>query len=162
MDVELTPDERELREHLSRGSFESEIERKWCSPKLNWPFLYIAVFARPIEGAPDRYWFRFNCANYPCDPPTAQPWDISLDVPLPPAQWPGGNSVITGIFRPTDWRADALYLPCDRIAVTTHDANWVATGPAHLRWDADKDITVYLNEIHTLINSTGYSGPRGA
>ena len=162
MQVGQTPDELELREHLSRGSFESEIERKWSEPKVKWPHLFISVFARHIEGAPKQYWFRFDCTNYPADPPIGVPWDISIDQPLAPSLWPGGNIVVTGVFRPTEWRADALYLPCDRIAVTTHDASWVATGPAHLRWTRNSDITLYLNEIHSIINSTGYTGPRGA
>lgn len=162
MQPKPTPDELELRAHVARGSFESEVGRKWSSVRLDWPFVHVAVFARPIDGKPDRFWFRFDCTNYPVDMPTARPWDAQLDAPLAQSQWPGGDSIVTGVFRPTDWRDDALYLPCDRIAATTHDANWVNAGPAHLRWTSDSDITQYLNEIHTLINSAGYTGPRSA
>ena len=155
----ITPAERMLREHLANGVFSSEIGRKWGRAKLDWPHVYIAVLAAAREGAPDRYWLKFECTNYPNDAPTAVPWDMFLDAALPVSKWPGGTGSVHAVFRPKEWRADALYLSCDRIAIQAHpdQKDWGQRVPG-LAWDATKDITLYLNEVYSLLHSESYTG----
>lgn len=154
-------DEQIFRAHLADGSFQSGVDlKKWQFISIDWPFVLISVSARPHEEWPKAYGFRFECSNYPDSPVTAQPWDLERNAPLEPNKWPGGKDRVPKVFRP-DWqRGQCLYLPCDRISINGH-SDW-HTKHAHLIWKPTSDITLYLNEIYDLLNSSDYSGPRSA
>jgi hypothetical protein len=154
------PDERALRADLSAGAFQLGVyEKRWTLGSIAWPNVFIAITAADRDGAPGEYWLRFDCAGYPQVAPTARPWECSADVPLPPAKWPGGSSRVPAVFRP-DWKDGVcLYLPCDRIAAEGHD-NWPAEYPS-LQWSPSRGIILYLQEVHSLLNSSDYKGLRG-
>jgi len=74
---------------------------------------------------------------------------------LAAAARPKGHRV-GNAFR-TDWEGGvALYIPCDRVAISSHGA-WAAQHPAWL-WDASKDITLYLRLVHEMLNDEDYTG----
>lgn len=153
-----TPDERTFREHIKGGAFRrGQVRGRWRLIRVDWPHAVIAVSAAPRAGSPNEYGFRFELTNYPQSPPTAQPWDLERDRPLETTRWPTGRSRLAGAFNP-GWNSQALYLPCDRLAIAGHDG-WVAQHPS-LIWKSTGDITQYLFIIHELLNSGDYTGAR--
>lgn len=155
------PDERVFRAHLEKGSFQSGVDRgRWRLVSVNWPHSVIAVSAAERDNAPTEYAFRFELANYPAVPPTAQPWDSDLNGMLVRQHWPGGRGRIPLAFNP-DWKnGQCLYLPCDRYSIEGHDG-WRNQHPEMI-WNPVGDITQYLRIIHDLLNSGDYSGLRGS
>lgn len=156
----MLPDERALREHLQSGPFQLGLhEGRWTVGTISWPLVHISVTAAARDGAPGNYWFRFDCAGYPQAAPTARPWDCPADQSLPLKCWPTGASRVPAVFRP-DWKdGTCLYLPCDRITAAGHE-NWRTDHPA-LQWCPSRGIVLYLNELHSLLNSSDYKGVRG-
>ncbi|WP_425619119.1 DUF7665 family protein [Anatilimnocola sp. NA78] len=156
----MRPDERSFRDHIAAGAFQLGAHQgRWKLGSIAWPIVQIAVAAATREGAPNEYWFRFDCSGYSQDAPTARPWDHETDQPLPFGRWPNGASRIPAVFR-TDWKdGTCLYLPCDRIAAVGHD-NWRNEYPA-LQWSPSRGVVLYLNELHSLLNSSDYKGVRG-
>jgi len=125
-----------------------------------WPYAIIAVRAAERSGGPAEYALRFECSNYPQTPPTAQPWDAERAVPLEHASWPGGRSRLPLAFNPNWNRGQCLYLPCDRLSIAGHDA-WRSQHPSMI-WSPAAGITQYLRIVYDLLNSSDYTGPRGA
>ena len=156
----IRPDEQALREHLQAGPFQLGLhEGRWRAGSITWPFVYISIVAAARDGAPAEYRFRFDCAGYPQDAPTARPWDCTANQPLAFKDWPSGASRVPAVFRP-DWKdGTCLYLPCDRISAAGHE-NWRTDHPA-LQWSPARGIVMYLNELHSLLNSSDYKGVRG-
>jgi hypothetical protein len=153
-----TPDERVFCEHLLGGAFLRGAARgRWRLVRMAWPYAVIAVAAAPREGSPTEYGFRFELTNYPQAPPTAQPWDMENDRPLEPGRWPTGRSRLAAAFNPS-WNAQAVYIPCDRIAIQGHDG-WRTQHPSMI-WSPAGDITQYLRVLNELLNSGDYSGAR--
>lgn len=156
----MRPDEKAFRDHVAAGPFQlGAHQNRWKLGKIAWPMVQIAVAAAARDGAPKEYWFRFECSGYSQDAPTARPWDHEADQPLPSNRWPGGTSRIPAVFKP-DWNGGTcLYLPCDRMAAVGHE-NWRTKYPA-LQWSPVRGIAMYLDELHSLINSSDYKGVRG-
>ena len=154
-------DEQVFRAHISDGPFQSGVAlKKWQLISIDWPYVLIDVSARTNEGWPTEYCFRFECTNYPDTAVTAQPWDLKQNVPLEAGKWPGGKDRVPKVFRP-DWKGGrCLYLPCDRISMNGHP-DWHSRHP-HLIWKPSSDITLYLDAIYELLNSSDYTGPRSA
>ncbi len=154
-------DERVFLDHIKRGPFQSGVSRKrWRLISINWPYAIIAVSAVTRPNSPSEYALRFNLKNYPQSAPTARPWNTELDAPLEDGRRPHGISRVPKAFR-TDWKNGiALYLPCDREAITGHDA-WRTQHPAMI-WDPTEGITLYLRIVHELLNSSDYTGIRSA
>lgn len=161
MDQPMSLDEQVFRAHLSDGPFQSGVElNKWQLISIEWPYVVISVSTKPHPEWPKAYGFRFECTNYPDSGVTARPWDLERNAPLEPNQWPGGRNRVPCVFRP-DWQGgQCLYIPCDRISINGH-TDWPAKHP-HLIWKATSDITLYLEAIHELLNSSDYTGPRSA
>jgi len=155
------PDEQVFRSHLAEGPFQAGAERRrWRLESVAWPVAIIAVSAAPREGGPAEFFFRFDLTDYPQTAPTAQLWDLLSQARLSPAKWPTGRLRVPSVFRP-DWKdGGCLYLPCDRVAMEGHDG-WRAQHP-HLIWNASRDITLYLETVYELLNSSDYSGVRSA
>ena len=153
-----TPDEGTFRQHVSGGAFlRGQVRGRWRLIRVTWPHAVIAVSAAPRAGSPSEYGFRFELTNYPQLLPTAQPWDLEQDGPLPTTRWPTGRSRLAGAFAP-HWNSQALYLPCDRLAIQGHDA-WITQHPSMI-WKPTGDITQYLAILHDLLNSSDYTGAR--
>jgi len=159
--IATLPDERAFRADIAAGSFLlGACQHRWRLGRIDWPFAHIAVSAAARHGAPDEWWFRFDCSGYPQQAPTARPWEPEADQPLPSNRWPAGRCRVPAIFRP-DWKnGTSLYLPCDRVSVAGHDA-WRVDHPS-LMWSPSRGIVLYLEELHALLNSSDYTGVRNA
>lgn len=154
----MTPDEAAFSQHLTLAKYvHGEVQGKWHEVNRNWPFSIFEIPATRPDGTKDSYCFRFDLANYPQSAPTACPWSLTSNTPLPPNQWPGGT-LIEAAFAP-GWNPGALYLPCDRIAMQGHE-RWRNEHP-NLWWTPEKTIALYLNELYDLLNHRDYRGPRG-
>jgi hypothetical protein len=158
----VRPDERVFKSHLQSGAFITGVlDKRWRHVSTDWPHVVIAVSAVEKEGWPSEYFFKFECSNYPQSAATARPWDVERDVPLEFSKWPGGKSRVPSVFR-HDWEGGVcLYLPCDRISIQKHDATWLAQYGSRA-WKSTSDITLYLEELSELLNSSDYTGPRGS
>lgn len=159
--LSMKPDERALRADLAAGSFLLGVaQRRWRLVEIRWPVVQIAVSAASRPGAPEEWFFRFDCSGYPQEAPTARPCAPESDQPIPTKRWPGGRSRVPAVFRP-DWKeGTCLYLPCDRVSAPGH-AEWGTQHPA-LMWSPSRGIVLYLEELHALLNSSDYSGVRSA
>lgn len=161
MSAAMGPDEGVFRAHIEKGPFLSGVDReRWRLIAIDWPYVLIAVAAAPRANGPAEYAFRFRCDDYPQTAPTAQPWNSERGGPLEPRLWPGGQPRVTLAFNPSWHGGQCLYLPCDRISMQGHDG-WRTQHPGML-WSPNGDITQYLRIIHDLLNSSAYTGPRGA
>lgn len=159
MNQPTAPDRQLIEQDLSAPEFRcGQFEGRWRHIATDWPHVIIAVAAAERSNAPAEYAFRFECSGYRQAPVTGRPWDVAANTPLPPARWPTGNDIIQSVFRP-DWRDGVcLYLPCDRIAFEGH-SNWPSQYPNRL-WQPARGIVCYLEQIHDLLNQSGYSGTR--
>lgn len=158
----MGPDERLFRERVQGGAFAlGEADGRWRLISVDWPQALVWVAAANRDGAPDGYILCINLDRYPSQAPTAQFWSIEADAPLPLDQWPRGapGSRVDRAFNP-GWRRDAIYMPCDRVALQGH-GRWPTQYRRYL-WTSKKDITFYLNIIHDLLHSTHYQGVRSA
>ena len=156
----IRADERVFTAHLKEGPFLSGVDRgRWRLVSVKWPYSVIGVSAAVREGAPDEYTFRFELTNYPETAPTAQLWDIERGSRLESKKYPTGRARAQMAFR-IDWNGgQALYLPCDRIAIQGHEA-W-RTQHASMIWSPADNITKYLRILYDLLNSHDYTGVRG-
>ena len=77
-----------------------------------------------------------------------------------PERWPGGKTRVSRSFKPGWKDGQCLYLPCDRLSIEGHDG-WRTEYPSMI-WSPASDITLYLRIVHDLLNSSDYSGSRGA
>jgi hypothetical protein len=154
-------DEQVFRKHTEDGPFQIGVDLgKWRLVSVSWPHVYISVTALAYEGWPSSYYFEFECTNYPDAGVTAQPWDLEKSKPLEPQKWPGGKNRVPKVFNPGWNNGQCLYLPCDRLAIKGHD-EWLIK-QKHLIWRTSSDITLYLEAIHELLNSSDYTGPCSA
>lgn len=154
----MTIDEQVFRSHIELGPFQSGVARgHWRLVSINWPVVIIAISAASRPNAPDEYVLRFDLTNYPKAPPTALPWNVEKNCRLDTRDRPSGKIRVSKAFR-TDWKnGDALYLPCDRLAIDGHDG-WKNKHPEMI-WNPDRDITQYLRIVHELLTSRDYTGP---
>jgi hypothetical protein len=157
--VALLPDERAFLCDIAAGSFQLGVcQGRWRLGTIDWPVVQIAVSAAERAGAPREWWFRFDCSGYPQQAPTARPWDAEANQPLAAPRWPGGRSHVPAVFRP-DWKdGTCLYLPCDRMSIAGHE-NWRNDHPS-LMWSPIRGVVLYLEELHSLLNSSDYTGVR--
>lgn len=155
----MTPDERVLRAHLARGSFQSGIDRRrWRLIEIRWPHVMIAISAADRDQAPTEYVVRLDCQNYPQAAPTGAFWDLQRKAQLEAARWPGGSGRVAKAFNP-DWKEGrAIYLPCDRVSLADHSA-WPRDHP-QLVWSPERDITHCLRILHDYLHSRDYTGLR--
>lgn len=152
-----SPSQRAYEEDLHGARFQRGVAlTKWRLVSGEWPNPVMAITAAKRETGPDEYFFRFDLNDYAVRAPTSQIWDPIENKPLAAARRPWGSENIRIAFR-TNWQP-ALYIPCDRVALETHP-KW-ATKPG--AWRQGHDITHYLNYVHDLLNSAGYTGMAGA
>ncbi len=155
------PDELMFEADVQAGPFISGVDRgRWRLISVDWPHAVIAVSATPRDEAQDEYFFRFDLLNYRVDPPTARLWDVDQDRAMDSARWPAGTNRVQAAFNPGWKDGIAIYIPCDRLAIAGHD-QWPRLYP-HMIWSPARDITQYLQIVHDLLNSTDYTGVRGA
>lgn len=146
--------------HVGEAEFQMGIDDgKWGLLDENpdrptWPFCFIWIKAREKANHPEKYYFQFRLDGYPESAPNACPWDIEKDTSLPGNQWPKGLSLVSKVFNP-QWNPNALYAPCDRLAIPGHD-NWKTEHP-NLYWRSTFKITVYVSFLFRLLNSDDYA-----
>ncbi len=156
----MRPDTAIFDRHVGEAVFQAATDRQeWGihnpDPHYSqWPTVIIWVKAAAKAGWPDRFYFRFDLAGYPAQAPTACPWDVANNRRLDSARWPRGNSLVSRTFN-HGWNQNALYTPCDRVAMAGHDA-WRTQFP-DLWWQPDFKITVYLHFLFNLLNSSDYA-----
>lgn len=145
---------------LLGANFLSGVDRgRWrLHHEPSWPTALIAVSATPRVKAPDEYVFLFELTGYPNQPPTAKLWDTVQNCQLLDGKWPGGTNRVQDAFNPAWQNGCAIYIPCDRLAISTHP-NWITEHPG-LLWSPRVDITQYLWILYDLLHSTDYSGIR--
>jgi hypothetical protein len=161
MNIAVPLDKQAFEQHINRPEFRlAKYERRWEILTVEWPNVFVRIYAEYREGAPGYFDFRFDCNGYPNAPPTAIPWDHSIGQPLAFARWPKGRSHIPSIFNPSWESGRSLYLPCDRFAIKSHP-DWATRYP-HWLWKADSGLSHYIRIIHGLLNSPDYTGIRGA
>ena len=147
--------------HISEGEFQSGVDKGYwgihpntLELKEHWPKVIIWVQAAYKESGKERYYLCFDLAGYSAVAPTACPWDVELNKPLKPDLWPKGGTLVDSVFKHS-WRLDALYIPCDRVAIPGHDG-WRTQYP-NLWWQPHFKIDRYLNHIHLILNSSEYA-----
>ena len=153
----ISPDERVFREHLTDTRFNAGFKQgRWrIVGSIEWPHVLFAVSAATRENSPDEFFFRFNLSGYPGEAPTATPWDPRTESVLAPDLRPRGERV-GNVFR-SDWEnGQALYAPCDRVALRWHP-EWRQSYAAYA-WDGTKDIAWVLQFIYRLLNDADYRG----
>jgi hypothetical protein len=161
MNIAVPLDKQAFEQHINRPEFRlAKYERRWEILTVEWPNVFVRIYAEYRDGAPGYFDFRFDCVGYPNALPTAIPWDHSISQPLAFARWPKGRSHIPSIFNPSWESGRSLYLPCDRLAIKSHP-DWATRYP-HWLWKADSGLSHYIRIIHGLLNSPDYTGIRGA
>jgi hypothetical protein len=153
----MGPDERLFRQHLEGAPYLIGVEEgRWGgeeSSPLLWPHIVFWVQALVKPGCPDRYHLKFELSNYPKQAPTAMPWDFEKSTQLAVDKWPRGGRFVSDVFK-HGWKKDALYAPCDRLAIEGHPA-WPQEHPADF-WRPKHTICNYLEYIYRLLNSKEY------
>lgn len=155
----MKPDLLLFNQHVSEAGFQTGVDSSmWgvvddCPECPTWPIVFIWVHAAPKANRPNKYYFRFDLSGYPAQAPTACPWDIEKNLRLTNEDWPKGAKFVSGTFNP-NWNPNALYAPCDRIAMDGHHG-WRTQFP-ELWWQPTFKIQVYLHFLHRLLNSGDY------
>lgn len=137
---------RALAAHLDHPKFISGTARGWWTVhRVAWPVLDITV-----RGDHSAVSLRFDLTGYPAIAPTAQPWDLEGDQPLPPRHWPQGPRAAP-VFNPQWSQAvgGALYLPFDRRAQAGHEC-WDTQFPEHI-WHPNRSVRDYLLEVRAVL-----------
>lgn len=155
----MLPDQRAFHDDVSGTAFRLGVaEGRWQMLGVEWPFALIAIAAS--DGT--EHLLRFNCAGFPHAAPTAGPWDRETNAILTLNRWPKGKGGrVTAVFR-YDWKgATALYLPCDRVTFSGHEA-WANGLPSKI-WRPSAGLVQYLEQVHELLNCSDYApAPRAA
>jgi hypothetical protein len=155
-DAAVSPDERALREHLRGARFQSGADAgRWRCVSLTWPNALIAVTAAHRESAPAEFVLKFDLSGYPAAAPTAGLWDLATETYLAASARPKGERAAI-VFR-GDWNGgSALYAAWDRAALAGHP-DWSQRFPQYA-WNASRDLTFYLSNVHDVLNDDGYLG----
>lgn len=142
--------------HVEEASFQMGIDQGMWGiadenphPLTSPSSVIIWIHAHKLPDGSNRLYLKFDITNYPSSAPTACPWNTESKSRLTNELWPKGSSRVTAVFNP-NWNPNALYTPCDRLAMAGHDP-WKPIFP-HLWWRSDFKIDVYLNHIHGLLN----------
>lgn len=143
-------DQQAFEADVNSGAFlNGSLSGRWGLESTQWPHAWIWVKAR--DGG--RVLLRFELTNYPRNAPTAQPWDAQSNCALPSVRWPRGEARVSAAFNP-NWNANALYIPCDRVAIQGHEA-WRQQHPSML-WDPAVGIHRYVRVVSDLLGSPDY------
>jgi hypothetical protein len=156
----MSPDTLLFQSHTQKASFQECVDQgMWgIEPGYDkfqhWPIVLIWIQALPKPNGPQRYYFRFDLQGYPASAPTACPWNNNTNTRLENALWPTGKCLVSKTFN-YNWNSNALYTPCDRVAMIGHDV-WKTQFP-ELWWQSDFTISTYLHFLHGLLNSSDYA-----
>jgi hypothetical protein len=152
----MSPDERLFKAHLEEASFESGVDAgKWGlqgeAKDVVWPHAVLWVAADTQLYAPGKIYLRFDLTGYPVAAPTACPWNVGTNQRLEDAAWPKLTGKCKLVFR-HDWQIkNALYAPCDRLAMNGHQNPWEKQFPMWW-WQPTFTIVKYLRFVHLCLN----------
>jgi predicted secreted protein len=154
----MGPDEKALRADVAKATFRAAAAKKrWRLIDIAWPKVLVAVAAK--DGR--EFVLRFDCTGFPVTPPTAGLWDTQRNALLAADLWPRSKGGRVGAVFNFGWKnGTALYLPCDREAISGHD-HWRQQMPSKL-WRAEAGLPQYLELIHELLNCSDYLPPARA
>jgi hypothetical protein len=151
----MKPDQQLFMAHLEGAAFKSGADAgKWDlsgdAPAIVWPHAVIWVQADAKIVQQGKIYLRFTVDNYPCWAPTACPWDATTNSKLPNHLYPRLRGKFHKVFR-YDWNGgNALYAPCDRIAMAGHE-QWRHAYP-YWWWKPEFTIVKYLSFVHLCLN----------
>jgi hypothetical protein len=158
------PDKRAMQTDLTGASFLSGVANGWWDhvedSAPDWPTMIFWVAAAKRDKAPDRFYLKLNCKNYPTDSPTGTFWDPETKEQLAGRKWPKGSGQVSAVFNPTWENGVALYHPLDRFPMGSHQTgsnDWRVKYPQHV-WKGDRNVTRYLTMVYRLLNSSEYTG----
>lgn len=153
-DIQGDPSRDVFLQHLDAADYlAGEMEGNWGTHNNEgpeWPFV---IFWIKLEDG-GKIYLRFNFQDYNRLAPNSIPWDQTTNNVLDSPKWPKYNKRCSQIFRP-EWRRDALYLPCDRIAINGH-GDWPQKHP-YLIWKAGDSFVKYLKEVYQALNPDSYA-----
>jgi hypothetical protein len=154
----MAPDENALHADVTNPAFRAgAADKRWRLINIAWPHVFIGVTAK--DGR--EYVLRFNCNGFPASPPTAGPWDLTLNAVLAADLWPKSRGGRLGaVFNPGWKGGTALYLPCDREAIAGHDI-WRTQMPSKI-WRPSAGLVQYLEIVHELLHCRDYMPPARA
>lgn len=155
----MSVDKGMFKKHVNEAPFQNGVDQGRWEILSNedfpeWPKVIIRIRARAKKDNPDFFSFRFDLNDYPSTPPTCCIWDEDKKAILENSKWPKGATYVSKVFNP-GWKKEALYCPCDRIAIAGHD-NWKTAHPDYY-WRSDFTIVKYLQFIYDLLNSDDYA-----
>lgn len=155
----MSIDKGMFKKHVSEASFQNGVDKGRWEILSNedfpeWPKVLVRIRARAKKDTPGSFTFRFDLSGYPSTAPTCCIWDEEKKAILEDSKWPKGPTYVSKVFN-HGWRKDALYSPCDRIAMQGHD-NWKTDHPDYY-WQSSFSIKVYVQFIHDLLNSDDYA-----
>lgn len=151
----MRPDENVFRNDLRTaeyliGAIESRwgvVETSLLPSGIVWPTAIIWV---ATKAKCERYFFRFDLADYPIQPPTGSFCDPESGEYLALDKRPKTKGRGELVFR-TDWQGRvALYHPYDRVAAQSH-SGWATQYP-NLVWGRGHTITDLLEELFHFLN----------
>jgi hypothetical protein len=144
-----------LRTHLQSGEYLRGVDSgRWKILKVHWPVVIVTV----TVGDGGLLGLHLDLTGYPAAAPAGIPWDVEKDAVLPTAQLPEGQWA-TETFR-SAWCAqngNALYLTCDRQAITTHHQNWPQENPGEA-WHPNRTVVHYLQVVHKILATAKLPG----
>ncbi len=149
----MKPNESLLKAHLESAAFLAGVDcGKWgvhSATDLTFPVIWVRGDKQVIQAG--RVYLRFDTTGYSQQAPTACPWDVTTNAKLAPGLWPKGASVAS-VFNPA-WNDNALYAPCDRVAMQGHD-DWKRY--PQWWWQPSFTIVLYLEFVHVCLNPADY------
>jgi hypothetical protein len=151
----MKPDQQLFMAHLEGAAFKSGGDAgKWGlsgdASEIVWPNPIIWVQANTKIVQQGRIYLRFTVDNYPRWAPTACPWDAATNSKLSNHLYPRLTGKFQRVFR-FDWSGgNALYAPCDRVAMESH-AQWRNAYP-YWWWKPEFTIVKYLSFVHLCLN----------
>jgi hypothetical protein len=151
----MKPDESLFKAHLEEAPFQSGADAgKWGlygeTKDLVWPHPILWVAASKLLVPASRIYLRFTADGYSAQAPTACPWNTETNLRLEDALWPKLSGKFTKVFR-HDWQIkNALYAPCDRLAMAGHEG-WQQQFPFWW-WQPHFTIVKYLSFVHLCVN----------
>jgi hypothetical protein len=145
----MAPDEEALANDLRSCRFRvGERRAKWQLVRVTFPLLFVRVRAAGRADSPDWFLLRLDCTGYPAAAPTAQLWNGQTNCAIPLQERPHGKNGVLVAF--SAWQA-CLYHPIDRMA----RMHW-PDQHTELAWAPGKDITLFLETVHGLLNDPEY------
>ena len=155
----MKPDESLFKAHLEEAPFQSGADAgRWGlhgeAKDFVWPNPILWVAAGTAIVPTGKLYLKFTADGYSALAPTACPWNVEKNSRLENTLWPKLSGKFAKVFR-HDWQIkDALYAPCDRLAMLNHD-QWKQQFPFWW-WQSHFTIVKYLGFIHLCLNPLPY------